>query len=98
MLEAVVKTGLRAGENVLLALDVAASELWDKAAGRYQFRKSGDEARDAEGMIALYADWVRQYPIDLNRGWARRKRLGGLADADAGARWSGYSSWATTYS
>jgi enolase len=63
VLEAVVKAGLRPGADVWLALDVAASELWDKAGARYRFRKSGDSDRDAEGMIALYTDWTRQYPI-----------------------------------
>jgi enolase 1/2/3 len=61
VLEAVAKAGFHAGRDVFIALDVAASELWD---GRgYTFRKSGEPATDAEGMIRLLADWVRQYPI-----------------------------------
>jgi enolase len=61
VLEAIGKTGLQAGRDICLALDVAASELWDD--GRYVFAKSGDRTRDANQMIAMYTDWIRQYPI-----------------------------------
>ncbi len=63
VLEAVSKAGYRAGENVFLALDVAASELWNDEGRRYEFKKSGESARAADDMIRLYEDWVRQYPI-----------------------------------
>jgi enolase len=66
VLEAIGKAGAKAGENVFIALDVASSEFWVPAAGgggRYEFHKSGEPARDPEGMVALYADWCRQYPI-----------------------------------
>src|SRR4029078_11633860 len=53
----------KAGETVYLALDVASSELWDEPSHRYEFKKSGDKSRSAEEMVALYEDWVRQYPI-----------------------------------
>jgi enolase len=62
VLEAIGKAGARAGDNVFIALDVASSEFW-AGNGRYEFRKSGEPARDSEGMVALYADWCRQYPI-----------------------------------
>jgi enolase len=61
VLEAVGKAGARAGDNVFLALDVAASEFWNN--GRYEFHKSGEPARDPQGMVDLYVDWCRQYPI-----------------------------------
>jgi enolase len=64
VLEAVQQAGYRAGQDVYLAMDVAASELWDEAGGgRYVFAKSDGRARTADEMIALYEDWVRQYPI-----------------------------------
>ena len=62
VMEAIGKAGFRAGENVYLALDCAASE-FGNAAGRYEFHKSGEPGRDSEGMVALYEDWCRQYPI-----------------------------------
>jgi enolase len=62
VLEAIGKAGATAGENVFVALDVASSEFW-AGNGRYEFHKSGEAARDSEGMVALYEDWCRQYPI-----------------------------------
>jgi enolase len=61
VVEAVGKAGLTAGQDVFLALDAAASELWDS--GRYVFRKSGEPTRTADQMVEMYADWVRHYPI-----------------------------------
>jgi enolase len=66
VLEAVGKAGYTAGKDVFLALDVAASELWDsssQSSGRYVFKKSGEPTRTPEQMVEMYADWVRQYPI-----------------------------------
>jgi enolase len=62
VLEAIGKAGYHAGGDVHIALDVASSEFW-AGGGRYEFKKSGEPGRDAEGMVALYADWCRQYPI-----------------------------------
>jgi len=61
VLEAIAAAGYTAGENVFIALDVAASELWDN--GTYVFRKSGEPTRTSAQMIDLWSDWVRQYPI-----------------------------------
>jgi enolase len=61
VLEAIGQAGLHAGQDVYLALDPAASELWD--GGRYVFKKSGEPARTPAQMVEMYADWVRQYPI-----------------------------------
>jgi enolase len=61
ILEAITKAGYRPGSQVALALDPAATEFFDGE--RYVFKKSDGSARDAEGMIRFYAEWVRQYPI-----------------------------------
>jgi enolase len=63
VLEAVVQAGYKPGQDVHLALDVASSELWNDATKTYEFKKSGDKTRTADEMVALYEDWVRQYPI-----------------------------------
>ncbi|MSO52460.1 MAG: phosphopyruvate hydratase [Acidobacterium sp.] len=70
VLEAVAKAGAKAGDDVFIALDVAASEFWvrDQGSGirdqgHYEFKKSGEPARDSQGMVDLYVDWCRQYPI-----------------------------------
>jgi enolase len=61
VLEAINKTGLKAGTDVFIALDVAASELWKD--GTYIFKKSGEPSRTPAQMVEMYEDWVRQYPI-----------------------------------
>ena len=62
VLEAIGKVGLKAGDDVFIALDVASSELW-AGGGRYVFKKSGEPERTSAQMVELYADWIRQYPI-----------------------------------
>jgi enolase len=61
MLEAIRQAGYKPGEQIALALDVASSEFFDN--GVYVFKKSTGERRSADEMVALYQDWVRQYPI-----------------------------------
>jgi enolase len=61
VLEAVRVAGLKAGDEVFLALDVASSELWKD--GLYVFSKSQEPTRTPAEMVALYEDWTRQYPI-----------------------------------
>ncbi|HEX6214405.1 MAG TPA: phosphopyruvate hydratase [Vicinamibacterales bacterium] len=62
VMEAIGKAGAKAGQNVFIALDVAASEFW-AGNGRYEFHKSGEPARDPQGMVELYVDWCKHYPI-----------------------------------
>jgi enolase 1/2/3 len=62
VLEAISKAGMKAGDNVFLALDAATSELW-AGEGRYTFKKSGEPDRTSDQMIRLWEDWLRQYPI-----------------------------------
>ena len=62
VLEAVVKTGMKPGGDIFVALDVASSELWG-GQGRYVFKKSGEPERSSEQMVRMYEDWLRQYPI-----------------------------------
>ncbi|HET8654731.1 MAG TPA: phosphopyruvate hydratase [Longimicrobiaceae bacterium] len=61
ILTAIEKAGYKAGEDVVLALDVAASELYRD--GEYVFHKSSGEKRSAAQMVDFYADWTRRYPI-----------------------------------
>jgi enolase len=62
VLEAVEKAGMKAGRTVLIALDVASSELW-AGGGTYTFKKSGEPNRTSEQMVRLYEEWLRDYPI-----------------------------------
>jgi enolase len=63
VLDAVAQAGYSAGGDVFVALDVASSELWSESSKTYEFRKSGEKTRTPDEMVALYEDWVRQYPI-----------------------------------
>jgi enolase len=85
VLEAIRQAGYRPGEQVWIALDVAASEFWDEETpGQYFFRKSGDAPKRADEMIALYEDWVRQYPIiSIEDGLAEQDWDGWKALTDA---------------
>ena len=85
VLEAVGKAGMKAGQNVFIALDVAASELW-AGGGAYTFKKSGEPGRTSEQMVRLYEEWLRDYPIISIEDGLGGERLGRLADADPRAR------------
>jgi enolase len=61
ILEAIEKAGFSPGHDICLALDPAASEMFE--GGKYLFYKSDKSKKSAEEMVKLYADWVRQYPI-----------------------------------
>ncbi len=62
ILEAIEKAGYRAGEQVAIALDPAASELYDEDSKRYILRKEGKELT-SEQMVDFWKSWVDQYPI-----------------------------------
>ncbi len=67
IMEAIEKAGYKAGEEVCLALDVAATEMYDEAKkigkeGMYHFWKIG-VTKTTEEMIAFYEDLVNRYPI-----------------------------------
>ena len=61
IIEAIQAAGYAPGKQIALALDVAASELYQD--GAYAFKKSGGGKKDAEGMIELYRGWLDEYPI-----------------------------------
>jgi len=60
IMEAIERAGYRPGEDVVLALDVAATELFKD--GKYHLAGEG-VAYDTDGMIRFYQDLVAQYPI-----------------------------------
>ena len=85
ILEAIEKAGYKAGTQIFICLDTAASELYDAARGKYNLRKEGRVLTGAQ-MIDFYADLCGKYPIiSLEDGlaeddwdaWAElNKRLG----------------------
>ncbi|HEV2272676.1 MAG TPA: phosphopyruvate hydratase [Acidobacteriaceae bacterium] len=63
ILEAIELAGYKAGEDIAIALDPAASEFFDKERGLYVFKKSDKSEKSSEQMAAFWENWVRQYPI-----------------------------------
>ncbi|MCL4848179.1 MAG: phosphopyruvate hydratase [Acidobacteria bacterium] len=63
VLEAIELAGLKAGHQVSIALDPAASEFFDEETKTYVLAKSGEGTRTSAQMIDLWADWARQYPV-----------------------------------
>jgi enolase len=61
ILEAIDNAGYKAGENVMLALDPAASEFFQD--GKYVFKKSDKRELSSEEMAAYWTDWCSKYPI-----------------------------------
>jgi enolase len=62
ILEAIEKAGYKAGEQVAIALDPAASEFYEEESGLYNLRKEGRKLNSQE-MVAFWKSWVEQYPI-----------------------------------
>ncbi len=61
ILEAIHRAGYKAGPEIGIALDAAASEFGSK--GKYVFKKSDGSKRDSAGMVTFYQNLCRQYPI-----------------------------------
>jgi enolase len=64
ILEAIAKAGFKAGrgEQVAIALDPAASELYDEETKTYNLRKEGKKLTGPQ-MVEFWAKWVKDYPI-----------------------------------
>ena len=63
IVEAIEKAGYKAGEDIVLAMDVAASEFFDAETGNYILSKSGGAVMTRDQMIDLFEDLVSKYPI-----------------------------------
>ncbi|MGA2717037.1 MAG: phosphopyruvate hydratase [Bryobacteraceae bacterium] len=63
ILEAIVKTGYKPGEDISVCLDPAASEMWDD--GKYVLFKSTKKAISSQDLIRLWESWAKRYPIVL---------------------------------
>ena len=62
ILQAIEKAGYKAGEQVSIALDPAASELFDEEKKDYNLRKEGRRLSSAD-LVAFWESWIKQYPI-----------------------------------
>jgi len=62
ILEAIEKTGYKAGKDLFIALDVASSEIYDPKTGLYSLAGEG-RALNSDEIVDFYADWISKYPI-----------------------------------
>ncbi len=77
--EAVKAAGYKLGKDIFIALDPAASELWDHAGKHYKLFKSDPSRKlSSDDMIKIWSGWVEKYPI--------RSLEDGLAEGD----WEGW--------
>jgi len=78
---AVKNAGYKLGKDITLALDVAASEFYDKKTGKYVFKKSDGRQFSGDQFVAFYKELVAKYPIDsiedgcAENDWATWKKL-----------------------
>ncbi len=63
VLKAIEKAGYRPGEDIVIAIDAAASEFYDEAEQAYVFKKSSGQKKSSEEMVAYWASWCDKYPI-----------------------------------
>jgi enolase len=61
ILQAIEQAGYKAGEDLVLALDVASSEMYK--GGAYVFYKSTQEKKSSAEMVEFYRQWTQEYPI-----------------------------------
>ena len=61
ILEAIDKAGYKAGKDIFIALDPAASSFYEN--GKYMLRAEPKPEKSAQDMVEFYSDWVSKYPI-----------------------------------
>jgi enolase len=60
---AIEKAGYRPMDDIVIALDAAASEFYDAEKGEYVFKKSTGDRLSGSDMVAYWKDWCNRYPI-----------------------------------
>jgi enolase len=87
IMDAIKKAGYKAGKDIAIALDPAATEMFDRKTKSYKFFKSSPKKKiSCDALIAHWAKWVEKYPIisiedglaeDDWTGWSKlTKKLG----------------------
>jgi enolase len=87
ILQAIKQAGYKAGKQIAIALDPAASELWVKSSKSYKFFKSAPNKKvSSDSMVQHWSKWASKYPIvsiedglaeDDWDGWAKMtKKMG----------------------
>ena len=63
IMEAIQKAGYKPGEDIAIAMDVAASELFNSNTNLYDLKKSGQGSKTTDEMILWYEELINKYPI-----------------------------------
>lgn len=63
ILKAIENAGYKAGEDVLIALDAAATEFYDEKEKVYHFKKSDGKKYSGDEMVDFWKKWAKKYPI-----------------------------------
>ncbi|RYD95717.1 MAG: phosphopyruvate hydratase [Sphingobacteriales bacterium] len=63
VLKAIEKAGYKPGDEVMIAMDAAISELYDAKSKKYVFKKSDGKKLSSEEMVDFWKKWVKKYPI-----------------------------------
>ncbi len=63
VMQAIDKAGYKAGEDIYIAMDAAASEFYDAKEKVYHFKKSTGDKLTSSQMVSYWADWCKKYPI-----------------------------------
>jgi enolase len=81
VLMAIEKAGYKPGDDVMIAMDAAMTELYNEKTGLYTFKKSSGIQMTSEELVSYWADWSKRYPIlSIEDGlaeddWAGWKKL-----------------------
>jgi len=81
VLQSIETAGYKPGEQVMIAMDAAASEFYDSEKSKYDLHKSSGEEMSTDDMISYWKGWVDNYPIfSIEDGldeddWAGWKKL-----------------------
>ncbi|MBC2575450.1 phosphopyruvate hydratase [Peptostreptococcus canis] len=62
IVDAIKGAGLEPGKDIMLGMDVASSEMYNKETGKYELKGEG-KVLSSEEMIELYEGWVNEFPI-----------------------------------
>lgn len=85
VLEAIEKAGYKPGIDIMIAMDAAASEFYNREEKVYHFHKSDGRKLSSDEMVSYWANWIEQYPIfSIEDGldeddWASWSKLNQLA-------------------
>ncbi|TAG54151.1 MAG: phosphopyruvate hydratase [Cytophagales bacterium] len=63
IMEAIEAAGYKAGKDIHIAMDAAASEYYDADKKLYVFKKSSKQTFTSEQMVDFWADWIKKYPV-----------------------------------